>query len=131
MLEWLAANWIPLLVFVVIMVGIAIFLIKKKGLRQAAIDAIVYAQEQMATEEGKVKMQTAIDYIQQLVPLLAFVPDALLESFIQGVFDQIESALKLNTVQPTQPEQLEPAVKEEPKVEEVVVEEAKPEEIQG
>ena len=131
MLEWLAANWIPLLVFVVIMVGIAIFLIKKKGLRQAAIDAIVYAQEQMATEEGKVKMQAAIDYIQQLVPLLAFVPDALLESFIQGVFDQIESALKLNTVQPTQPEQLEPAVKEEPKVEEVVVEEAKPEEIQG
>lgn len=131
MLEWLAANWIPLLVFVVIMVGIAIFLIKKKGLRQAAIDAIVYAQEQMATEEGKVKMQAAIDYIQQLVPLLAFVPDALLESFIQGVFDQIESALKLNTVQPTQPEQLEPAVKEEQKVEEVVVEEAKPEEIQG
>lgn len=131
MLEWLAANWIPLLVFVVIMVGIAIFLIKKKGLRQAAIDAIVYAQEQMATEEGKVKMQTAIDYIQQLVPLLAFVPDALLESFIQGVFDQIESALKLNTVQPTQPEQLEPAVKEEQKVEEVVVEETKPEEIQG
>jgi len=135
MLEWLAANWLPLLVFVVVMVGIAVFLIKKKGLRQAAIDAIVYAQKQMATEEGKVKMQAAIDYIQQLVPLLAFVPDALLESFIQGVFDQIESALKLNTTQPTQPEQIEEPkveeVKPEEVVEEVVIEEEKPEEIQG
>lgn len=103
MIEWLAANWLPLVVFIAVVAGIIFFLIQKKGLRQAAIDAIVYAQQQLATEEGKVKMQGAIDYIQQLIPLLAFIPDALLESFIQGVFDQIESALKLEPVQP-QPE---------------------------
>ncbi len=97
MIEWLAANWLPLIVFVVVVIGLVWFILKKRGLRQAAIDAIVYVQKEMETEEGKVKMQGAIDYIQQLVPFLAFVPDSLIETFIQSVFDQIESALKLPT----------------------------------
>lgn len=95
MIEWLAANWLPLVVFIVVVIGLVWFILKKRGLRQAAIDAIVYVQKEMETEEGKVKMQGAIDYIQQLVPFLAFVPDSLIETFIQSVFDQIESALKL------------------------------------
>lgn len=98
MIEWLAANWLPLIVFIVVVIGLVWFILKKRGLRQAAIDAIVYVQEKMRTEEGKVKMQGAIDYIQQLVPFLAFVPDSLIETFIQSVFDQIESALKLPTM---------------------------------
>lgn len=99
MVEWLAANWLPLIVFIVVVIGLVWFILKKRGLRQAAIDAIVYVQEKMRTEEGKVKMQGAIDYIQQLVPFLAFVPDSLIETFIQSVFDQIESALKLPTTE--------------------------------
>lgn len=99
MIEWLAANWLPLIVFIVVVIGLVWFILKKRGLRQAAIDAIVYVQEKMRTEEGKVKMQGAIDYIQQLVPFLAFVPDSLIETFIQSVFDQIESALKLPTME--------------------------------
>ncbi len=99
MVEWLAANWLPLIVFIVVVIGLVWFILKKKGLRQAAIDAIVYVQEKMRTEEGKVKMQGAIDYMQQLVPFLAFVPDSLIETFIQSVFDQIESALKLPTME--------------------------------
>ena len=99
MIEWLAANWLPLVVFIVVVIGLVWFILKKRGLRQAAIDAIVYVQEKMRTEEGKVKMQGAIDYIQQLVPFLAFVPDSLIETFIQSVFDQIESALKLPTME--------------------------------
>lgn len=99
MVEWLAANWLPLIVFIVVVIGLVWFILKKRGLRQAAIDAIVYVQEKMRTEEGKVKMQGAIDYIQQLVPFLAFVPDSLIETFIQSVFDQIESALKLPTME--------------------------------
>lgn len=99
MIEWLVANWLPLIVFIVVVIGLVWFILKKRGLRQAAIDAIVYVQEKMRTEEGKVKMQGAIDYIQQLVPFLAFVPDSLIETFIQSVFDQIESALKLPTME--------------------------------
>lgn len=99
MVEWLAANWLPLIVFIVVVIGLVWFILKKRGLRQAAIDAIVYVQERMRTEEGKVKMQGAIDYIQQLVPFLVFVPDSLIETFIQSVFDQIESALKLPTME--------------------------------
>ena len=95
MIEWLAANWLPLLVFIIVVVGVLFFILKKKGLRQAAIDAIVYVQEKMGTEDGQVKMQNAVDYIQQLIPFLGFVPDSIIQAFIQGVFDQIESALKL------------------------------------
>lgn len=99
MIEWLAANWLPLLIFVIVVVGVLFFILKKKGLRQAAIDAIVYVQEKMGTEDGKVKMQNAVDYIQQIVPFLGFVPDSIIQAFIQGVFDQIESALKLPSVE--------------------------------
>ena len=99
MIEWLAANWLPLLIFVIVVVGVLFFILKKKGLRQAAIDAIVYVQEKMGTENGKVKMQNAVDYIQQIVPFLGFVPDSIIQAFIQGVFDQIESALKLPSVE--------------------------------
>lgn len=98
MIEWLAANWLPLLIFIIVVVGVLFFILKKKGLRQAAIDAIVYVQEKMGTEDGKVKMQNAVDYIQQIVPFLGFVPDSIIQAFIQGVFDQIESALKLPSV---------------------------------
>lgn len=93
MLEWLAANWIPLLVVIIAIVGIVVFLLKKKGLRQLAIDAICWAEREFSTEEGKEKMRKAIDYCQQLVPFLNFIPDAMIEGFIQGVFDQIKEAL--------------------------------------
>ena len=99
MIEWLAANWLPLLIFIIVVVGVLFFILKKKGLRQAAIDAIVYVQEKMGTEDGKVKMQNAVDYIQQIVPFLGFVPDSIIQAFIQGVFDQIESALKLPSIE--------------------------------
>lgn len=99
MIEWLAANWLPLLIFIIVVVGVLFFILKKKGLRQAAIDAIVYVQEKMGTEDGKVKMQNAVDYIQQIVPFLGFVPDSIIQAFIQGVFDQIEAALKLPSVE--------------------------------
>lgn len=94
MVEWLAANWLPLVVVIIaIILGIVIIL-KRKGLRQTAIDAIVWAEREFSTEEGKEKMQKAIDYCQQLVPFLNFIPDALIQSFIQGVFNQIKEALE-------------------------------------
>lgn len=104
MLEWLAANWLPLLVIIIVVIGVLFFIIKRKGIRQAAIDAIVYVQRVMKTEDGHAKMCAAIDYFQQLVPFLSFIPDSIIEQFIQGVFNQIESALKLPT------EELEEAV---------------------
>ena len=92
-MEWLQTNWLPLLIVIIFIIGTIIYLIKSKGLRKAAVDAIVWAENACKTEEGKVKMQEAIDYIQQLVPLLNLVPDALIHSFIQSVFDQIKVAL--------------------------------------
>ena len=53
MIEWLAANWLPLLIFIIVVVGVLFFILKKKGLRQAAIDAIVYVQEKWEQKMGK------------------------------------------------------------------------------
>lgn len=93
--EWLAQNWLPLLIVILAVIGTIFFLIKKKGLRQAAIDAIVWAEQEFNGEAGQQKMQEAIDYIQQIVPFLKFVPDKIIKSFIQGVFNQIKKALDL------------------------------------
>ena len=79
MLEWLAANWLPLLI-VIIVVAIALtYFIKRKGLRQVAIDAIVWAERMYGSEEGKEKMQKAIDYMQQIVPTLQKSQNDLIE----------------------------------------------------
>lgn len=94
MLEWLAINWLPLLIVVIAVVLGLIYLLKKKGLRQLATDAIVWAEREFGCEEGQEKMQKAIDYCQQVIPFLNYIPDAIIKSFIQGVFNQIEEALK-------------------------------------
>lgn len=93
MLEWLAANWLPLLVVIVAVIIVLTYFIKRKGLRQVATDAIVWAERMYGTEEGKEKMQKAIDYMQQIIPILNFVPDSIIHSFIQSVFNQIKEAL--------------------------------------
>lgn len=104
MLEWLAANWLPLLVIIIVVAIALTYFIKKKGLRQVATDAIVWAERMYGTEEGYQKMQKAIDYMQQIIPFLNFVPDAIIHRFIQGVFDQIKEALDQ---QPTEKKTIE------------------------
>lgn len=94
MMEWLAANWLPLVIVIVAIIVAVTILIKKRGLRQLATDAIVWAEREFSTEEGKEKMQKAIDYCQQILPVLNFIPDSLIQSFIQGVFNQIKEALE-------------------------------------
>lgn len=95
MLEWLMANWQPLLVVIIIAILMIIYLAKRKGIRQLATDAIVWAEETFKSEDGQKKMQEAIDYCQQIIPVLNLLPDRLIKMFIQSVFDQIKGALDL------------------------------------
>ena len=104
MLEWLAANWLPLLIVIIAIIIVVTVLIKKKGLKQTAIDAICWAERMYNTEEGKEKMQKAIDYMQQLVPFLNLIPDSWIQAFIQKIFDQIKEALD---IQPSGTEKLD------------------------
>lgn len=94
MLGWLATNWLPLLVVVIAVALVVTYFIKRKGLRQTAIDAIVWAEREFSTEAGREKMQKAIDYCQQVIPFLNFIPDSMIESFLQGIFNQIKEALE-------------------------------------
>jgi len=73
MLECLASNWLPLLVIIVVVAIVFTYFIKRKGLGQVEIDAIVWAERMYGTEKGKGKMQKAIDYMQQIIPVLNFV----------------------------------------------------------
>ena len=94
MLEWLATNWLPILVIVIVVAIALTYIIKKRGLKQTAIDAIVWAEREFSTEEGKEKMQRAIDYCQQLIPFLNLIPDSLIQKFLQMTFNQIKEALE-------------------------------------
>ena len=66
MIEWLAANWLPLVIVIIAIVIGIIYLLKKKGLRQTAIDAIVWAEREFATEAGQEKMERLIERLDEL-----------------------------------------------------------------
>ena len=106
MFEWLAANWQPLLVVIIIAIIMIVYLIQRKGIRQLATDAIVWAEETFKTEDGQKKMQEAIDYCQQVFPFLNIIPDRLIKMFIQSVFDQIKGALDLQIDVPKEEEKM-------------------------
>ena len=70
-MEWLQANWLPLLILVLVVIGFIIYLIylsKKKGLRQVALEAILIAEEKWNTTTGKERLQIAVDYVYDYIP---------------------------------------------------------------
>lgn len=101
-MEWLQANWLPLLIVVLVAIGFIIYLIylsKKKGLRRVALEAILLAEEKWNTTTGKERMQIAIEYVYEYIPsyvkifLSKDLLNKLLTDFIQKVFDEVKKFL--------------------------------------
>jgi hypothetical protein len=101
-MEWLETNWLPLLIVILVILGFIgwiIYLIKRKGLRQVALDAILEAEREFQSGKGKEKMKFAVDYVFDLLPLYikAILPREFLhnflEKFIQKVFDEVKKFL--------------------------------------
>ena len=77
--------------------------IKLKGLRQTAIDLIVYAEEAFDKGMNNEKFQMVVQgIINCLLPVATvFINDTTIKMFVQAVFDSIKSALD---AQPKLPE---------------------------
>ena len=77
--------------------------IKLKGLRQTAIDLIVYAEEAFDKGMNNEKFQMVVQGIINCLPPVAtvFINETTIKMFVQAVFDSIKSALD---AQPKPPE---------------------------
>ena len=107
-MEWLQANWLPLLILVLVVIGFIIYLIylsKKKGLRQVALEAILIAEEKWNTTTGKERLQIAVDYVYDYIPcyvkifLSKELLNKILADFIQKVFDEVKKVLDFQKVE--------------------------------
>ena len=107
-MEWLQANWLPLLILVLVVIGFIIYLIylsKKKGLRQVALEAILIAEEKWNTTTGKERLQIAVDYVYDYIPsyvkifLSKELLNKILVDFIQKVFDEVKKVLDFQKVE--------------------------------
>ena len=107
-MEWLQANWLPLLILVLVVIGFIIYLIYlsiKKGLRQVALEAILIAEEKWNTTTGKERLQIAVDYVYDYIPsyvkifLSKELLNKILADFIQKVFDEVKKVLDFQKVE--------------------------------
>lgn len=68
--------------------------IKKKGLRQTAIDLIVLAEKHFGAEQGREKMaEVVIGLLTKLGCPKTAIAYAIIERFAQAVFDEVKVAL--------------------------------------
>ena len=107
-MEWLQQNWLPLVVLIIVAILFIIKLIKKcleVGMREGALEAILEAEKAFQSGEGKEKMQFAIDYVFDLLPLYVkvIVPKNMLvefvHNFIQTLFDEVKKLLDYQKVE--------------------------------
>ena len=107
-MEWLQANCLTLLIIVLVVIGFIIYLIylsKKKGLRQVALEAILIAEEKWNTTTGKERLQIAVDYVYDYIPsyvkifLSKELLNKILADFIQKVFDEVKKVLDFQKVE--------------------------------
>lgn len=105
---WLESNWLPLTIVVLVIlafIGWVIYLCKKKGLRETALEAILVAEKEFSSGEGKEKMEFAVNYVFDLLPvyLKALFPKdlvcSILEKFIQKLFDEVKKLLEYQKVE--------------------------------
>lgn len=98
-----AQQIIGIVIAVVLVIAFIIYIawqIKKKGLRQFAIDMILQAEEEFAKGQNKEKMEHVIIAIKTMLAtntvgriLSIFLTDENIEKFIQSVFDSIKKVL--------------------------------------
>ena len=105
-MEWLPINWLPLTIVVIavlIFIGIIIYLCKKRGIRQVALEAILIAEQQYESTTGQERLAMAIDHVyNNIIPkvITMFIPKELIlsqiEKFIQKLFDDVKALLDYN-----------------------------------
>lgn len=89
---------ISIIIAVVAVIAFVIYIvwqIKKKGLRQFAVDFIVKAEDMYNNGDNEQKLNYVIDKVIALIPtpLNIFITRETVKSFVQSVFDSVKKAL--------------------------------------
>ena len=97
-MEFIQAHLVELIILALLLIGAIIYiawLIKKKGLRQVAIDLIVTAEREFKKGENAEKFDFVLEKLTAKIPLpfSLFITKSSVEKFIQVVFDEIKEAL--------------------------------------
>lgn len=91
--------YIVLAIVVVVFIGYIVYSIKKKGLKQVALEWIIMAEKEFQKGENKEKFEYVYKAIYNVLPAFVKVfisedvAENILSKFIQGVFDFIKPAL--------------------------------------
>ena len=93
-----AKQIIGIVIAIVLIVGFVLYItwqIKKKGLKQFAVDFIVKAEDMYNKGDNEQKLNYVIDKIIAMipVPLNFFITREAVKAFVQSVFDSVKKAL--------------------------------------
>ena len=93
-----AKQIIGIVIAIVLVVGFIIYIawqIKKKGLKQFAVDFIVKAEDMYKQGDNEGKLNYVIDKVIALIPtpLNLFITRETVKAFVQNVFDGVKKAL--------------------------------------
>ena len=82
-------------IMAIVFIAYICYQIKTKGLRKAAIDFIVEAEEQFQQGENQEKLEYVLDAVYALVPgwVQLFITRSSVISFIEKIFAEIKIAL--------------------------------------
>lgn len=93
------ATIIEIAIVVIAILAFILYLvwqIKKKGLRETAVDLIVKAEDMFKQGDNENKLNYVIDKIISIIipkPLRLFITRDAVKSFVQSVFDETKKAL--------------------------------------
>lgn len=93
------ATIIEIAIVVIAILAFILYLvwqIKKKGLRETAVDLIVKAEDMFRQGDNENKLNYVIDKIISIIipkPLRLFITRDSVKSFVQSVFDETKKAL--------------------------------------
>lgn len=93
-----AKQIIGLVIAVLLIAAFIVYIvwqIKKKGLRQFAVDFIVKAEDMFNQGDNEGKLNYVIDKVIALIPapLSFFITRETVKAFVQSVFDSVKKAL--------------------------------------
>ena len=97
-MEWLAENWVSLVIVVAAVLILGYFIIRKileSGLRQTAIDLITYVEKHFYGEAGSKKFEEVFKRLYNCLPnyIKLFLSETAARALIQAAFDSIKEAL--------------------------------------
>lgn len=95
-------TWLYITILILVVITFLVYIIyqvKKNGLRETALQAILKAEEQYYSTTGKQRFEIAFSYVYDLIPTAwkIVLPKELLKKFldnlIQNTFDEVKELL--------------------------------------